>query len=244
MKTCLNCNTPVDGDFCSKCGQKSSTHRYSIKHFLTHDFIHGFLYLDRGLLYTVKELFIRPGHSIREFIGGKRAKHINSFTLLLLAVMIGHFLNELSTIKIADLVNIEGRNFVSRIEEFSITYPKLFILSTIPVYAIFSFLWFKKAQQNFTEHLILNTYRASGELILTALFTLLTIFYRNIDILVIIYSFLSFALTAYSTWFYYQYFSAFGYKKPILLIRSFMAVISIILVTAIITMIITKVGGR
>lgn len=244
MKTCLNCNSPVNDAFCSKCGQKISTRRYSIKYFFTHDFIHGVLYLDRGLLYTIKELCVRPGHSTREYVEGKRAKLINSFTFLLLVIMIGHFLSEYSSIKIADLVNSESKEYISDLEGFSIAYPRIFILITIPIYALFSFFWFRKPRQNFTEHLVLNTYKASGELIISALFTLLTIFYHNINVLVLVFSFLSFSLTAYSTWFYYQYFSTFGYKKPVLLIRSFMAVISIIFLSAIITMIISAISGK
>lgn len=240
MEKCLNCNTPLKDNYCSKCGQKASTHRYSVKHFLMHDFINGTFYLNKGFFYTMKELFTRPGHSIREFINGKRVSHINCLTLLFLVVMLAHLLGEFTPIKIADLVGMDSRNYITKLEEFSTTYPRLFILASIPIYATFSAFWFAKAKQNFTEHLILNSYKASGELILSALFTLLTIFYRDISVLTIFYLILTLLILSYSTWFYYQYFSAFGYRKFTLLIRSVLTALSMIFLTATITYIIFK----
>lgn len=69
LPDCLNCTAPVTQNYCANCGQKSTAHRYSIKHFLAHDFIYGVWYIDKGI-FTLKGLFARPGHSVREFIQG------------------------------------------------------------------------------------------------------------------------------------------------------------------------------
>ncbi len=69
--TCLNCEHSIAEKYCSCCGQKTSTHRYSLKHFVEHDFVHGVWHVDKGIVFTIKELFTRPGHSVREFILGK-----------------------------------------------------------------------------------------------------------------------------------------------------------------------------
>jgi hypothetical protein len=37
---CLNCTAPVTNNYCADYLQKSYTHRYSIKRFITHDFVH------------------------------------------------------------------------------------------------------------------------------------------------------------------------------------------------------------
>lgn len=81
---CLNCNNQIQNNFCSVCGQKLSTHRYSLQHFFVHDLVHGVFHVDKGFLFTIKELFTRPGHSMREFIEGKRANHFNYFSLVLI----------------------------------------------------------------------------------------------------------------------------------------------------------------
>jgi Protein of unknown function (DUF3667) len=233
---CLSCGTIAKGNFCQSCGQKTSASRFSIKHMISHDFIHGVFHLDKGFLFTLKELFTRPGHSIREYIQGKRAKHFNYFTLLILIVTFGHILSEYSIVKLADLVNSDTKKFVNNIDEMGKKYPKLFILSTIPFYAISSFLFFKRSKQNFTEHLILNSYKASGELVIGTLFTILTIFYSNIIILKPLYGLLSILTLCYNFWFYYQYFSDFGYQKLSLVFRSMAATFIIIIVIASVTL--------
>jgi hypothetical protein len=68
---CLNCNNTIDKNFCNICGQKTSTHRFSIKHILDAGILNGIFMINKGFFFTIKELFTRPGHSIREYINGK-----------------------------------------------------------------------------------------------------------------------------------------------------------------------------
>src|SRR6478736_1543240 len=82
-KTCLNCNANLAGKFCSNCGQDSNTHRIN-SHFLWHDIQHGLTHVDKGMLFTIKELFTRPGNSIRQFLEGKRIKHFKPISLVII----------------------------------------------------------------------------------------------------------------------------------------------------------------
>ena len=97
---CLNCGNPIIDKFWSKCGQRTTVHKYSLKHFVEHDLIHGIWHVDNGILFTIKELFTRPGHSIREFINGKRVGYFSFVTLLLLILGISHFLAEYANVKV------------------------------------------------------------------------------------------------------------------------------------------------
>ena len=142
-KNCLNCGTEVSLNFCPKCGQKTTIHRYSFAHFVEHDLVHGIWHLDKGILFTIKKLLLQPGHSIREFLQGKRVNYFNVITLLILIMGLSYFLNEASPIKITDLFSDEEtKKAMSSIEKFSKEYPKLQLLLFIPVYSLFSFLWF------------------------------------------------------------------------------------------------------
>jgi hypothetical protein len=224
---CLNCGQALPGPYCAYCGQKGSTHRYSIKHFVLHDLVHGVWHVDKGLLFTLKGLFTRPGHSVRAFIEGKRMRYFNCITLIALILGFGHFLGALSPIKLADIYPESSRAAMSAVEHLMAKYPKLVLLVTIPVYSIFSFLWFRKARLNGSEHLVLNTYKAAAEMIIGLLFTVITIFYHNKQALYLIYNGISLLVLVYSVWFYYQYFSRFGYKRYSLLLRSLMIPVSI-----------------
>lgn len=242
MTNCLNCNQPLPAHYCAHCGQKASTHRYSLKHFVVHDLVHGILHVDKGILFTIKELFTRPGHSVRAFIEGKRAPYFSYITLMIILIGLGHFLGEFSHLKLTDIVPEKSKAVMSEIERFSTKYPKLVPLFTIPISSLFSFLWFRKAKLNGTEHVIMNTYKASAELIIGILFSVVTIFYHNKQVLYLLYNVTALLTTVYTVWFYYQYFSTFGYKKYSLMIRSIMIPVSIALfylVTGIVTAIIS-----
>jgi hypothetical protein len=224
---CLNCNQSITTNFCGNCGQKSTTHRYSLKHFIEHDFIHGVWHIDKGILYTVKALFTRPGHSVREYVLGKRAGYFNFITLLLLLVAMAGVIAHYSHLNMADLMPESSKKTMTSLQRFTTTYPRVFLLITIPIYALFSYIWFSKAKFNYSEHLVLNSYKTATELMIGILFTILTIFYTNIPVLIIIYFIGIYTLfMGYTIWLYYQFFSQSGYSKKSLLIRSIMVPVS------------------
>ena len=230
-ESCLNCAKPVKENFCANCGQKTSVHRYSIQHFIEHDLIHGIWHVDNGIFFTIKELFTRPGHSIREFIKGKRIGYFSYVSLLLLILGASHFLGEYAKVNFSDLVPENSKGVMNELQEFTKKNPKTILLLTIPFYSIFSFLWFKRSKLNLTEHFVLNSYKAVGESLIALLFLILTIFYTNIKVLTMIYSIIGIITLAYAFWFYRQYFSAYGYSKKSLIIRSIGAVFSFMLLS-------------
>lgn len=220
MESCQNCNEIITGNFCANCGQKTSVHRYSFKHFVKHDLIHGIWNVDNGIFFTIKELFTRPGHSIREFINGKRVGYFNFLTLLVIILGVSHFVGEYSQVKLSDLMPESSKESMNVIEEFTKKYPKITLLLTIPFYSVFSFLWFRKSKLNLTEHFVLNSYKTVVESILALIFTIITIIYTSHKGLMTIYSFVVFISIAYAFWYYKQFFSAYGYSKKSLIFRS------------------------
>ncbi len=231
---CLNCNQPLQAQYCAHCGQKAATHRYSVHHFVMHDLVHGIWHVDKGLLFTIKELFTRPGHSVREYIGGKRVQYFNYVTLLLLVIGAELFLNSFSHIRLTDLVPEHSKAVMSELEQFMTKYPKIIPLLSIPVTSLFSYLWFYKAKLNGTEHIIMNAYKAAAEMMIMLLFSLITVFYHNKEVLYVLYNVITLVANAYTVWFYYQYFSVYGYKKSGLVFRGIMVPVSIALLYAVI----------
>lgn len=229
---CLNCAADVTLNYCPHCGQKVATHRYSIKHFLEHDLIHGVWHVDKGILFTLKELFTRPGHGVREFIEGKRVNYFSFVTLILLILTISAMLAPYVHIKMADLVPQQSREMMNSVEKFMAAYPKLVLIISIPLYSLFSFAWFYKARLNYSEHLVLNSYRIIPEMLIGLLLSILTIFYTNTAVLSVLYlGFLTLFSFLYSIFFYYQFFSAYGYSKKSLLLRSVMMPVSYLLLS-------------
>lgn len=237
QKQCLNCQQLLDSNFCPNCGQDAATHRFSIKHFFIHVFVNGIFQLEKGFFYTIKELFIRPGHSIREYIQGKRMKHFNYFTFLILVITIGLVFKEILDIELINTTHYfsSSQHMVTKFNKATNENPKLYTLIRIPFLALFSFWFFKKSQQNYTEHLILNIYKVCGELLIAIIFTFLAIVLKGK--LPSNYFIVGAAVVTlmYSTWFYHQYFSVFGYSQLGLLLRSVLTSIILILVVAAVT---------
>jgi hypothetical protein len=227
LPDCLNCASPITQNYCPNCGQKSTTHRYSIKHFLVHDFVHSVWHVDKGILFTLKALFTRPGHSVREFIQGKRIPYFSFVTLILLILTVSGLIAPYAHGNMSDLMPQGSRTMMNDLEKFISGHPKLILIIAIPIYSLFTFSWFRKAKLNFSEHLVLNSNRIIVELIIGLLVSILTIFYANTKVLVFLYfGMVSFLGLFYGIWFYYQFFSGFNYSKKALLLRSILVPLS------------------
>lgn len=214
---CLNCNKVIEGKFCSNCSQSTSTHKFSLQHVFHHDFIHGIFHFDKGFFYTIKELFTRPGHSIREYVQGKRVKHFNYFATIILLITIGYFIKKWTIIDATILY--EDKKTVSGLLKILKNYSKITIFLHIPIITFFSYILFKKSKQNYTENLVLNFYMLCGTLAISLILLISMIFTDNKAFLVFIND-LAIVLTFfYVIIFYYQYFSVFYLKKNQLIIR-------------------------
>ncbi len=90
MKTCLNCHQHYleSYKFCHTCGQKASVHRIN-----THFLIHAFTHADTGIFYLVKELALKPGVVVKEYVVGARKKYYNPFNFFLITIAISAFLS-------------------------------------------------------------------------------------------------------------------------------------------------------
>ena len=88
--TCINCGRAVvdpDQTFCPACGQPTPPHRIDW-HFLGHELEHSVLHMDRGILYSLKELMLRPGHLMRSYLEGRRAKQVKPLLLIMITAAV------------------------------------------------------------------------------------------------------------------------------------------------------------
>lgn len=79
--SCLNCGAELSGQFCKTCGQSTRVRKIDLS-YLTSEAL-GILQLNRGFLFSLKELFTRPGDTIREYLQGKRRSHTSPVALVL-----------------------------------------------------------------------------------------------------------------------------------------------------------------
>ena len=186
-KTCLNCNTRLVGKFCSNCGQDANTHRIN-SHFLWHDIQHGLTHVDKGMLFTIKELFTRPGNSIREFLEGKRIKHFKPISLVIILAGAYGFLSHYYEINIlSGNIQISGsgaeyahaKKTVDHIIDWVIEHYALVTLIQLPAFAFGTYIGFKKAGYNFVEHLVINSFLTAQRLLLRLITFPIFYYYNN-----------------------------------------------------------------
>lgn len=156
MVSCANCNNQVTGNFCSHCGLAVTTERIN-KRFILHEIFHQF-HFERGFFYTVKNLLIKPGESVKEYINTNRQKHMNPITFIILTSLIFTLLanyfhvNEL-------LASSQGKEIQkSKITEiFNWTqsnYGYSNILMSVFI-ALTTRMFFRKYQYNYYEIMVL-----------------------------------------------------------------------------------------
>lgn len=208
--TCKNCGQHFKGHFCSNCGQAAKTHEINL-HFFWHDIQHGFFHFDNGIFYTARQLFSRPGHTIREFIQGKRVRHFKPISLvILLATIYGllshtFHINVVTDIKISGLGNADIN--MEQIKEWMDTHYAWVTLIMLPFYSLGSFIAFRKQRYNFMEHLVLNAFLAGQRLILHIAVFPIIYFLNNSSNSESFNNFLSFADYILIFWAYSQFFN-------------------------------------
>ncbi|WP_316845777.1 DUF3667 domain-containing protein [Pedobacter psychrodurus] len=83
---CRNCNHAIDTDYCGHCGQPVQVKRVDW-HYMLHEIQHV-LHFEKGILYTIKELLVKPGHNIREFIADNRSRLVKPIIFIIITSLI------------------------------------------------------------------------------------------------------------------------------------------------------------
>lgn len=82
---CLNCGNTFKGQFCPQCGQKAKTKRLQFVE-LFKNFIGPFVGGDSKVVNTCRDLFIRPGIMVRNYLEGKRVRYYNPLQMFVYVI--------------------------------------------------------------------------------------------------------------------------------------------------------------
>jgi hypothetical protein len=174
MIACKNCSNEFEGRYCNQCGQPAETHAMNA-HFLAQDIQQGLLPFDKGIFFTIKELFTRPGHSIREYLEGKRVRHFKPIAMILvLAGILGLISHYFQFDMLSDTIQVNSTGSQAKevlksfneISELVSDHYDILSLILLPVFALGTFLAFRKKGYNFIEHLVLNAFLTGQRLVL------------------------------------------------------------------------------
>ena len=86
MNSCKNCYEPVNGNYCSNCGQPAKLQKID-KRYIIREIANSFN-AERGMLYTVKKMLINPGESVRQYITENRSRYVKPITFVIVTSLI------------------------------------------------------------------------------------------------------------------------------------------------------------
>jgi hypothetical protein len=177
---CKNCSTIFTGNYCNNCGQDAITNRITWS-YLAHLLPHALFHVDGGIFYTLKELFVRPGPSIREYFEGKRTYHFNPFMYMIITG--GLYILLLSKIglslvyKEVSLENVEHFNNLLGHKYFMI--PGLFALILL---SVTDYFLYKKHKYNLAELFIFNSFCMGQTFVIVLLFIPILYLQKYLDV--------------------------------------------------------------
>lgn len=94
---CLNCRTPLQGQWCHHCGQKAKS---QVRHFgsVFMDIMDTVFEYDNRIWRTLVPLYFRPGKITRDYIAGKRARYVLPFRLFFVLSVVSFLILQLFAI--------------------------------------------------------------------------------------------------------------------------------------------------
>ena len=109
---CATCGTRFEGNYCPRCGQSAKIGRYSFKKAFL-------LFLDvwgvgnRGMFRSIRDLILRPGYMIRDYLTGMQMAYFPPFKMLFLLCTLAFLVDS--------GLNMQGVNRIKQKEESILT---------------------------------------------------------------------------------------------------------------------------
>jgi len=157
--SCINCNQDFESVFCPICGEKKEIPRITFGSTISSIYA-GFLDMDKGFLYNLKNLTIAPKDTILQYINGKRKYILNPVSYAIITISIYLLLDSLlprgSRPKVSK-VDVFGAQEMGQKLGYFIRDKMKFLWLTLALYlAFFTKLFFRK--YNFFEHIAINSF--------------------------------------------------------------------------------------
>ena len=157
---CISCKNEHDENYCPKCGERKGIRKITITS-IFEDALSTITDMDRGFLYNLKTLILKPKKLIFDYIQGKRKGVLNPVSFLIIAITIYLIcITVFDTSKHVSEIDLGEKGSVQRqaIEtgKFIRAHLKYFwILSIVPL-ALSLKLIFKK--YNYAEYLAISSF--------------------------------------------------------------------------------------
>ena len=187
LRTCQSCGTEFKGNFCPRCGQAAVVGRFSFKTAFL-------LFLDiwgignRGMFRSIRDLMLRPGFMIRDYVSGLQSSYFPPFKMFFIlstfSLLLTHGFNltldepkETNVEKeVAESITVDGNQvnermvhslalipkYISAMEKKS---PALFFFGILMLLAAPLYLFFRRCPAipdlRYSEHIVAMVYTSN-----------------------------------------------------------------------------------
>ena len=212
--TCNTCQTQISQNFCPNCGQAATLKRID-GHYIVHEIEHV-IHFEKGILYTVKELLIRPGITVREFINKNRNRLVKPIIFIVITSLIYSIINTFFHIEDGYMKIEEATpsTFGAMMKWIQSHYGYANILMGVFI-AWWLKLFFKKYDFNFYEIIIMLCFTIGMGMLIFAVFALIQGLFH-----IMVMQFAGILGVAYMTWAIGQFFDK---TKKINYLKAFFA---------------------
>jgi hypothetical protein len=175
--TCANCGASLAGPYCHACGQpESASHPATLGH-LGHELTHELLHVDGKIWRTARSLFLQPGELTAEYWAGRRARWIGPFRVFLIAAAALLFVPGIGPMNFQTRLErsadgalnvaigapraqtpgttlVEGSERDAYVGRLRTAYSAV-RYAAVPLFALCTWLLYRRAQPYFASHLVL-----------------------------------------------------------------------------------------
>ncbi len=185
--TCQSCGTVFQGNFCPRCGQSARVSRFSFKTAF-------FLFLDiwgmgnRGMFRSIRDLMLRPGYMIRDYVRGCQSAYFPPFKMFFIlatfSLLVSHGFSlsvdqekhDEAEIEPGKEIVINGKKIDNKVARFVTQVPRYMVAMEKKNPSLFSFsmlilissplyLFFRKSPNvpdlRFSEHIVALVYTSN-----------------------------------------------------------------------------------
>ncbi|MEL6535149.1 MAG: DUF3667 domain-containing protein [Bacteroidota bacterium] len=153
---CINCKHEHSFDYCPKCGEKAQVPKITFVSIFKDGFS-TITNMDKGLLFNIKHIAIRPKQIVNDYLQGKRKSILNPVSFLIISITIYLIVNSLGDTKSIDSnrgseaysIGVHARNFI-------LSYFKYFWILSVIWMSVATKIFFRR--YNFAEHLTINSF--------------------------------------------------------------------------------------
>lgn len=169
IDTCKNCKTKITLNYCPNCGNPAKLNKINGQYIVNE--IGSVLNFDKGILYTIRELILQPGKTVRQFIREDRNRLVKPIVFIIVCSLIYSIVQQIFNFEDGYIgYSFEKESAITSIFEWvSKNYGYSNILMGIFI-AFWIRIFFKKYSYNFYEILILLCFVMGIGMLLFAFF--------------------------------------------------------------------------